>query len=161
MLKVCSSAVYLGVLPILKYSEEKSLSLLYHVFLTIFNCKINLLCSMVPKASDRAEDEVPSDSHDLSPVVTVPKTPPVENEGEQFESQAPPGSNPDHAVPDGGWGWVCVGACFTINAFTWGVVAVCTLPACLVFEVALFCAVSPKEFRFLSHRLPFPERNEG
>jgi MFS family permease len=26
--------------------------------------------------------------------------------------------------PDGGYGWVCVGACFTVNAFTWGVVSV-------------------------------------
>jgi MFS family permease len=26
--------------------------------------------------------------------------------------------------PDGGYGWVCVTACFTINCFTWGVVAV-------------------------------------
>lgn len=28
------------------------------------------------------------------------------------------------APPDGGYGWVCVAACFTINCFTWGVVAV-------------------------------------
>ena len=26
--------------------------------------------------------------------------------------------------PDGGYGWVCVLACFCVNAFTWGVVAV-------------------------------------
>jgi MFS family permease len=26
--------------------------------------------------------------------------------------------------PDGGYGWVCVGACFTINCFTWGAVSV-------------------------------------
>ena len=25
--------------------------------------------------------------------------------------------------PDGGYGWVCVGCVFTINAFTWGVIA--------------------------------------
>lgn len=30
----------------------------------------------------------------------------------------------DDAPPDGGYGWVCVAACFTINCFTWGVVAV-------------------------------------
>lgn len=28
------------------------------------------------------------------------------------------------APPDGGYGWVCLAACFTINCFTWGVVAV-------------------------------------
>lgn len=26
--------------------------------------------------------------------------------------------------PDGGYGWVCVGACFAINCFTWGTVSV-------------------------------------
>jgi hypothetical protein len=25
---------------------------------------------------------------------------------------------------DGGYGWVCLAACFSINCFTWGVVAV-------------------------------------
>ncbi len=28
----------------------------------------------------------------------------------------------DHS--DGGYGWVCVATCFTVNCFTWGVVAV-------------------------------------
>ena len=27
--------------------------------------------------------------------------------------------------PDGGYGWVCLLACFCVNAFTWGIVAVC------------------------------------
>ena len=26
--------------------------------------------------------------------------------------------------PDGGYGWICLIACFNINCFTWGVVAV-------------------------------------
>jgi hypothetical protein len=26
--------------------------------------------------------------------------------------------------PDGGYGWVCVATCFTINCFTWGTVSV-------------------------------------
>jgi hypothetical protein len=28
--------------------------------------------------------------------------------------------------PDGGYGWVVVGACFTINCFSWGVTSVST-----------------------------------
>ena len=28
------------------------------------------------------------------------------------------------APPDGGYGWICLGAMFTINCFTWGVIAV-------------------------------------
>ena len=31
---------------------------------------------------------------------------------------------PPSPPPDGGYGWVCVLACFCANAFTWGVVAV-------------------------------------
>jgi len=30
----------------------------------------------------------------------------------------------DDLPPDGGYGWVCVAACFTINCFTWGTVSV-------------------------------------
>ncbi|KAF1828193.1 MFS general substrate transporter [Decorospora gaudefroyi] len=29
----------------------------------------------------------------------------------------------ENASPDGGYGWVCVAACFTINCFTWGTVS--------------------------------------
>ena len=30
----------------------------------------------------------------------------------------------DTTPPDGGYGWVCVGACFAVNCFTWGTVSV-------------------------------------
>lgn len=39
------------------------------------------------------------------------------------ENGAPTEQNVD-PPPDGGYGWVCVAACFTINCFTWGVVSV-------------------------------------
>lgn len=29
------------------------------------------------------------------------------------------------AAPDGGYGWICVAACFCVNGFTWGAVSVC------------------------------------
>jgi hypothetical protein len=30
----------------------------------------------------------------------------------------------EEAPPNGGYGWICVAACFTVNCFTWSVVAV-------------------------------------
>jgi hypothetical protein len=39
-----------------------------------------------------------------------------DDESTSARNQQPP--------PDGGYGWVCVGTCFTVNCFTWGVVAV-------------------------------------
>lgn len=36
------------------------------------------------------------------------------------------------APPDGGYGWVCLGALFTINCFTWGVIAVSQFPCIFV-----------------------------
>lgn len=36
----------------------------------------------------------------------------------------PPTQTGPEPPPDGEYGWVCVAACFTINCFTWGVVAV-------------------------------------
>lgn len=32
-------------------------------------------------------------------------------------------ASPDDKPPDGGYGWICVIACFVINGFTWGIVA--------------------------------------
>ena len=47
-------------------------------------------------------------------------------------AEAPPSPS-----PDGGYGWVCVLACFCVNAFTWGVVAVGPL--------LISCSHIPKE----------------
>jgi hypothetical protein len=33
-------------------------------------------------------------------------------------------SEQEDVPPDGGYGWVCVAACFAINCFTWGAVSV-------------------------------------
>ena len=40
------------------------------------------------------------------------------NEADQIEESTP---------PDGGYGWICVAACFIINGFTWGLVSVSCL----------------------------------
>lgn len=42
----------------------------------------------------------------------------------QFDNEGGDGSTREEAPPDGGYGWVCVAACFTINCFTWGTVSV-------------------------------------
>ncbi len=44
-----------------------------------------------------------------------------ERSEEQNELAVP---NPIQSPPDGGYGWVCLATCFTVNCFTWGVVAV-------------------------------------
>ncbi|KFY03568.1 hypothetical protein V490_00131 [Pseudogymnoascus sp. VKM F-3557] len=50
-----------------------------------------------------------------------------DNEQSPFNELAvndfPAHTNAEHP-PDGGYGWICVAACFNINCFTWGVVAV-------------------------------------
>ena len=40
---------------------------------------------------------------------------------------SPPTLHASDNIPDGGYGWVCVAACFSVNCFTWGVVAVSQL----------------------------------
>lgn len=44
---------------------------------------------------------------------------------QQLESEETTQASP----PDGGYGWVIVISCFTLNAFTWGVTAVSFRPS--------------------------------
>ena len=37
--------------------------------------------------------------------------------------------------PDGGYGWICVAACFNINCFTWGVVSVRDLSPLTILDL--------------------------
>jgi hypothetical protein len=41
------------------------------------------------------------------------------------------GPDTEDVAPDGGYGWVCVAACFTTNCFTWGAVSVSLWEAAL------------------------------
>ena len=50
---------------------------------------------------------------------TRPLSPPVQSDDIQVENEGF-----EHVPPDGGYGWVCVASCFTINCFTWGTVSV-------------------------------------
>jgi hypothetical protein len=45
---------------------------------------------------------------------------------QEFELESSPrqDENLEDMPPDGGYGWICVGACFLINCFTWGTVSV-------------------------------------
>ncbi|KAF2621318.1 MFS general substrate transporter [Macroventuria anomochaeta] len=41
----------------------------------------------------------------------------------EFDNIGDHNSRREEAPPDGGYGWLCVAACFTINCFTWGTVS--------------------------------------
>jgi predicted MFS family arabinose efflux permease len=41
-----------------------------------------------------------------------------------FDDVGDDDSRREECPPDGGYGWICVAACFTINCFTWGTVSV-------------------------------------
>ncbi|KAF8245475.1 major facilitator superfamily protein [Wilcoxina mikolae CBS 423.85] len=49
-------------------------------------------------------------------------TTPSHSDASTQEKESPPPAYTD-GIPDGGYGWVCVAACFSINMFTWGIVA--------------------------------------
>ncbi|PVH68965.1 MFS transporter, MCP family, solute carrier family 16, member 6 [Cadophora sp. DSE1049] len=60
--------------------------------------------------------------------------------------------NPSPAVPgppDGGYGWVCVAACFAINCFTWGVVASYGVFLGYYLENEIYPAATPADFAFI------------
>ena len=63
--------------------------------------------------SDGAASNVANDSREKQ-----------DDAGQPFDVVIASAETPPSPPPDGGYGWVCVLACFCVNAFTWGVVAV-------------------------------------
>lgn len=57
----------------------------------------------VPKEDEVEDLQLPSSNELPTPAIVPPE--------------------PDHQIPDGGYGWIIVCSVFTINAFTWGVLA--------------------------------------
>ncbi|KAN0091845.1 MFS general substrate transporter [Hyaloscypha variabilis] len=60
--------------------------------------------------------------------------------------------DPSPAVPgppDGGYGWVCVAACFAINCFTWGIVASYGVFLGYYLENGIYPAATPTDFAFI------------
>ncbi|KAI4226650.1 MAG: hypothetical protein L6R36_003016 [Xanthoria steineri] len=51
--------------------------------------------------------------------------------------------------PDGGYGWVCVAACFMINCFTWGIVSSYGVYLAYYLRYNSFSGASPLDFAFV------------
>ena len=62
--------------------------------------------------------------------------------------------------PDGGYGWVCVAAGFTINGFTWGLTAVSSLrKGCEIRWLTPISSLIAFTFPITSTMVPFRGRN--
>ncbi|KAK5950187.1 hypothetical protein OHC33_008902 [Knufia fluminis] len=80
--------------------------------------------------------------HDPSHEIAVPEISPnayVE------DIQDPPADKP----PDGGYGWVCIFACFLINGFTWGIVASYGVYLNYYLNNAIFPGASDIDYAFV------------
>jgi len=58
-------------------------------------------------------------------------------------------SAPDHAIPDGGYGWIIVLSVFTINGFTWGVIASYGVYLAYYLSTSRFPAATPLDYAFI------------
>jgi MFS family permease len=56
---------------------------------------------------------------------------------------------PDHAIPDGGYGWIIVLAVFTINGFTWGVIASYGVYLAYYLSSSRFPSATPLDYAFI------------
>ena len=63
-------------------------------------------------------------------------------------------------TPDGGYGWVCVAACFAINGFTWGLTAVSNLRRVRINNrLTQISSLIAFTYRITSIMIPFRGRN--
>jgi len=60
-------------------------------------------------------------------------------------------------VPDGGYGWVCVACVFTVNCFTWGVLAVGLVPRCSTKPSLMSSSHTEYFLLTISQTMCFPE----
>jgi MFS family permease len=58
-------------------------------------------------------------------------------EAENSDHNAHGEDKPVDVPPDGGYGWVCTGCCFVINAHTWGVNSVCFSLIICIFNLLI------------------------
>ncbi|RMZ73300.1 MCH2 [Pyrenophora seminiperda CCB06] len=55
----------------------------------------------------------------------------------------------EDVLPDGGYGWVCVAACFTINCFTWGTVSAYGIYLAHYLAEGTFSEATPWDYAFI------------
>ncbi|KAF2684085.1 major facilitator superfamily protein [Lentithecium fluviatile CBS 122367] len=60
-----------------------------------------------------------------------------------------PDPEPDHAIPDGGYGWIIVLSVFTINGFTWGVIASYGVYLAYYLSSNRFPGATPLDYAFI------------
>ncbi|KAI5782645.1 MFS transporter, MCP family, solute carrier family 16, member 6 [Geopyxis carbonaria] len=98
------------------------------------------------------QHQVPSPtSSNVSPTTFV-ETPDIEvgvkdeQDSQQIENSI---SDVSSNFPNGGYGWVCVAACFTINAFTWGVVSSYGVYLSHYLSHSIFPTATPTDYAFI------------
>ncbi|KAG9388003.1 MFS transporter protein [Pyrenophora tritici-repentis] len=73
-----------------------------------------------------------------------PLSPPIQLDDVELEA-----TRTEHVPPDGGYGWVCVATCFTINCFTWGTVSAYGIYLSHYLAENIFPEATPWDYAFI------------